>query len=412
MKKIPIPEEKIYELSKKYPTPFYIYDEKGIIDSLKSLQNAFNWCNYKEYFAVKATPTPYILRKLKENNCGMDCSSMTELILSERVGAVGENILFTSNNTPMEEYKKALELKAIINFDDINHIQKLKRLYSLPEIGSIRYTPEKAYGTGIIGNPKEAKFGVPYNRLIEGYELLKQEGIKKFGLHAMIISNTLDINIIARNTELIFEAALKISKKLNINFSFIDIGGGFGIPYHPQEKEINLEELSIRIKDLYFEYFIKNNMKPRIFTENGRYITGPHGYLITKVLYIKESYKIYAGVDANMSSLMRPAIYGAYHHISVLGKSKTKKVRKYDVVGSLCENNDKFAINRELPELEEEDILIIHDVGAHGHSMGFNYNGKLRPAEFIYDGKEFKMIRRAETIDDYFSTIQGGDIYV
>jgi diaminopimelate decarboxylase len=324
------------------------------------------------------------------------------------VNIIGENILFTSNNTPIEEYKKAYELGAIINFDDVVHIDKFIKEIGIPKIASIRYTPKEAFGTEIIGDPVNSKFGMPFNKMLEGYKKMKEIGIKRFGLHAMLVSNTLDEDLIAKNTEIIFKAVNELSNILNIEFEFIDIGGGFGIPYKPDDKELDLPLLSNNIKELYEKYF--KEFKPKIFTENGRYITGPHGYLITKVLHIKESYKTYVGVDANMANLMRPGMYDAYHHISVLGKEGN--IKKYDVVGSLCENNDKFAIDRELPELEEGDILIIHDAGAHGHSMGFNYNGKLRSAEFIYDGNEFKMIRRAQTLDDYFSTIQGGDIYV
>ncbi|SHE83245.1 diaminopimelate decarboxylase [Marinitoga hydrogenitolerans DSM 16785] len=404
MKKIPFSVDK---LLKKYPTPFYVYDQKGIINSLKKLQNAFSWCKFKEYFAVKATPNPYILRILEENGAGTDCSSMAELVLSEMVGLKGDNILFTSNNTPLEEYKKAYDLDAIINFDDIGHIPKFINKIGIPQIASIRYTPKNAYGSNVLGNPLESKFGMPYEKLLEGYKYLKKLGVKRFGLHAMIISNTLDVELITKNTEIIFKTVNNISKELNLNFEFIDIGGGFGIPYRPEEKELDIKLLSENIQKTYNKYF--KNFKPKIYTENGRYITGAHGYLITKVLHIKESYKTYIGVDANMANLMRPGLYGpnkAYHHITVLGKENNTKKYKYDIVGSLCENNDKFAIDRELPKVEEGDVLIIHDVGAHGHSMGFNYNGKLRSAEFIYDGKDFKMIRRAETLEDYFSTIK------
>ncbi|WP_129407838.1 diaminopimelate decarboxylase [Marinitoga lauensis] len=401
----------IEELLKKIPTPFYVYDQNGIMGSVKKLQKAFSWVDFKEFFAVKALPNPYILKLLKDNGCGTDCSSLAELYLSDMVGLENEDILFTSNNTPLEEYQKAYELGAIINFDDIGHIPEFIEKIGIPKIASIRYTPEKAYGSGIIGNPLESKFGMPFEKLIEGYQMFKDAGIKRYGIHAMIISNTLDIDIITKNTETIFKAVRKISKKLSIEFEFIDIGGGFGIPYRPEEKELDIYLLGKNIKELYEYYFV--DFKPKIFTENGRYITGPHGYLITKVLHIKESYKTYVGVDANMANLMRPGLYGpknAYHHITVLGKEG--KYKKYDIVGSLCENNDKFAVDRELPKIEKGDILIIHDVGAHGHSMGFNYNGKLRSAEFIYDGIGFKMIRRQETLKDYFSTIEGGDIYV
>ncbi|KAF2956972.1 diaminopimelate decarboxylase [Marinitoga sp. 38H-ov] len=405
MKKFPFEKEIIRLLDN---TPFYIYDEKGILKSLKKLQSAFFWCDFKEYFAVKATPTPYILKILGKNNCGMDCSSLVELYLSEMVNIIGENILFTSNNTPLKEYKKAYDLGAIINFDDIGHINKFVKKIGIPKIASIRYIPKESYGTDIIGDPLNSKFGMPFDNIIEGYKKMKELGVKRFGFHSMLVSNTLEEDLIEKNTEIIFRTVKRISDILNIEFEFIDIGGGFGIPYKPEDKELDIDKLGNEIRELYEKYFIE--FKPKIFTENGRYITGSHGYLITKVLHIKESYKTYVGVDASMANLMRPGMYKAYHHITVLGKEGKNK--KYDVVGSLCENNDKFAIDRELPELEEGDILIIHDVGAHGHSMGFNYNGKLRSAEYIYDGKDIKMIRRAQTLDDYFSTIQGGDIYV
>ena len=408
MKELPFD---IKELLEKVPTPFYVYDEKGIIESVKKLQNSFSWCNFKEYFAVKANPNPYIINLLKENGCGADCSSLAELYLSEMVGLKGEDVLFTSNYTPLEEYKKAYELGAIINFDDVGHIDEFVEKIGIPKIASIRYTPKKSYGSEIIGDPLNSKFGMPFEKMVEGYRKMKELGIKRFGLHSMLISNTLDINIIVKNTEIIFKAVKDVSKTLDLEFEFVDIGGGFGIPYRPEDKEIDMNKLGNEIKKLYNEYF--TDFKPKIFTENGRYITGPHGFLITKVLHIKESYKTYVGVDANMANLMRPGLYGpekAYHHITVLGKKG--KYKKYDVVGSLCENNDKFAVDRELPKLEKGDVLIIHDVGAHGHSMGFNYNGKLRSAEYIYDGKGFKLIRRRETLKDYFSTIERGENYV
>jgi diaminopimelate decarboxylase len=402
--------KKLNELLEKYPTPFYIYDQKGIVNSLKNLQDAFNWVDFKEYFAVKATPTPYILKILKEHNCGMDCSSLPELYLSEMINVSGENILFTSNNTPLYEYEKAFKMKAIINFDDNKHIKKFIKNIGIPEIASIRYTPINFYGSKVLGNSKDSKFGVPFDKLIEGYKELKNSGVKRFGIHFMVVSNTLDENNISENTKIIFETVLKINKELNIEFEFIDIGGGFGIPYKEDDKELNLILLSEKIKKSYTKIFLNNGLKPKIFTENGRFLTASHGYLITKVLHIKESYKSYIGVDANMANLMRPGYYGAYHKISVLGKTGNDFM--YDVVGSLCENNDKFAIDRFLPKVEENDVLVIHDVGAHGHSMGFNYNGKLRSAEFIFFNDDFKMIRRAENIEDYFSTIRGGDVYV
>ncbi|BBE30861.1 diaminopimelate decarboxylase [Tepiditoga spiralis] len=392
----------------KHDTPFYIYDEKGIISSLNELKNSFNWCKFKEFFAVKATPTPYILNLLKKNECGMDCSSLTELLLAQCIDS--KDIMFTSNNTPMKEYQKAKELNAIINFDDIDHIDKFNKKFGMPKIASIRYTPNNIYGNKIIGFSENSKFGMPLEKLLIGYQKLKNLNVKIFGLHGMLVSNSLNEIEIIKNIELLFKTAKKIKDELNINLKFIDIGGGFGIPYNPKEEPLNLSLISKELKKLYKEILEKNNIFPEIYSENGRYVTGPHGYLITKVLHIKKSYKTYIGVDANMANLMRPGMYGAYHHITVLNNSK--KLKKYDVVGSLCENNDKFAIDRELPEINEGDYLVIHDVGAHGHSMGFNYNGKLRSAEFIYSNNEFKLIRRAQTIEEYFSTIKGDDIYV
>ncbi|MCP5465370.1 MAG: diaminopimelate decarboxylase [Thermotogae bacterium] len=402
MKSLPFTYEDIIKTGEE--TPFYIYDYSEIKERSEKLKNAFDWVEFKEFFAVKALPNPYVMKILYDMGFGMDCSSMAELALSERIGCTGDNIMFTSNDTPYEEYKKAKDLGAIINIDDISHLGEIISGELLTEKMCFRYNPGNIAGNSIIGSSAESKFGSSAGDIIKGIKILSGKKNIKSGLHAMLVSNCLNENEILENVRIIFEFALKIHKETEINPDFINIGGGFGIPYRPEEKELDLYSLSYGIKKLYEKYFLKNNLNPKLYTENGRYITGPAGYLITKVIHIKDSYKKYAGVDASMANLMRPGMYGAYHHISVFGKSEFKC--EYDVVGSLCENNDKFAVNRLLPELEKGDIIVIHDAGAHSHSMGFNYNGKLRCAEFIYKDNNFIKIRRKETLEDLFSTLE------
>lgn len=403
-KSVPFTKEQIETLAQKYPTPFYIYDEAGIRASARKLIDAFSWnLGFKEYFAVKATPNPAILQVLKEEGCGADCSSGPELSLSQRVGITGENIMFTSNDTPAAEFVQAKELGAIINLDDIGHIAYLKKHAGTPELLSFRYNPGAARtGNSIIGKPEEAKFGMTHEQLLRAYTLTKQKGVKRFGLHTMVTSNELEPQYFIDTARMLFDLVKELSE-LGIEIEFVNLGGGIGIPYRKEQQEINLGVVSEGVKALYDTA----KLSPlKIFMECGRYLTGPHGYLVSRVRHIKETYKKYAGLDACMADLMRPGMYGAYHHISVLGKEGASETEVYDVVGSLCENNDKFALNRTLPELAPEDLVVIHDAGAHGRAMGFNYNGKLRSAEFLMHKDTFRMIRRAETVDDYFATLE------
>jgi len=408
-KQLPFDHETIKDIIRTYPTPFHLYHEKGFKSAARELIDAFSWNKgFKEYFAVKATPNPKILKSLAEEGCGTDCSSMAELVLSEKIGIVGDNIMFSSNDTPADEFQKAKELGSIINLDDIKHIEYLDKHVGLPELVCFRYNPGPLrQGNVIIGKPEEAKYGFTRDQLLEGYSRLKNQGIKRFGLHTMVASNELDINFFVETAKMLFDLAVEIYVKLNIKLEFVNMGGGIGIPYLPDQKPVDIQQLSKMFERLYDEYIRKNGLHPlKIFFECGRMITGPHGYLVSTVLHIKETYKTYVGLDACMANLMRPALYGAYHHITILGKEIEPAVKVVDVTGSLCENNDKFAIDRNLPEIEPGDIVVIHDAGAHGYAMGFNYNGKLRSAELMLktDGS-IEMIRRAETIDDYFSTM-------
>ncbi len=402
--RLPFNKEKIMNI----PTPFHIYDEAGIRKKARELYKAFSWVDgFKNHFAVKACPNPYILKILKEEGMGTDCSSLPELILSEKTGIMGEDIMFTSNDTPAEEFRKAFELGAMINLDDISHIDFLRKSLNgkFPELICFRYNPgPMRKGNFIIGDPKEAKYGFTKKQLFEGYKKCKKA--KRFGLHTMVVSNELNEDYHIETARMLFELAVEIKQKLGIELEFVNLGGGYGTPYKPDEKEIDLQYVSDGIRTLYDEMITANGLKLRIIMENGRMVTGPYGWLITKVRHIKHTYKDFVGCDANMANLMRPAVYGAYHHITVLGKEGKKPMHKYDVTGSLCENNDKFAVDRMLPEIEPEDLLAIHNTGAHGHAMGFNYNGKLRSAEMLLkeDGK-IVQIRRAETVDDYFATL-------
>lgn len=404
-KKLPFTKEKIEELARTYPTPFYVYDEKAIRETARKLISAFSWNEgFKEYFAVKAAPNPHILRALREEGCGMDCSSLPELLLAERVGVVGEDIMFTSNDTPAGEFLKAKELGAIINLDAFEDIAFLEKYTPLPELLSFRYNPGASReGNVIIGKPEEAKFGMTHAQLLDAYRIAKEKGVKRFGLHTMVASNELRSEYFVETAKMLFDIVREVNEKLGISIELVNLGGGIGIPYRPDQQEIDIESLSGEIKKLYETY----ELKPlKLAMECGRYITGPHGYLVSRVIHLKETYRKYAGLDATMANLMRPGMYGAYHHITVLGKEKVTPSEVYDVVGSLCENNDKFAIQRALPELALDDVVVIHDAGAHGHAMGFNYNGKLRSAEFLLRSNgEFKLVRRAETVDDYFATL-------
>ena len=406
-KKIPFTLEQICKLNEEHPTPFYIYDKKGIAKTTAHLNEAFAWANFKEYFAVKATPNPHILEIFKDKNCGLDCSSLAELVLAERSNFRGEDIMFSSNNTRIEEYKKALELDALINLDDITHIEFLKKHAYIPKTLSIRFNPGTNDGNDIIGIPRESKFGATKEQIFQAFEEFKRQGVEKMGLHTMMASNMLEPDYLVDTAKIMFSLVQEIYKKTGLKTDFVNLGGGFGIPYRPEEKELDITYLSSEIQKAYQERIEKSGLAPlKIYLENGRYMTGPHGYLVTKVLHYKETYKTYIGVDASMANLMRPGMYNAYHHACVLGKEKQNSRITADIVGSLCENCDKFAIDRSIPKPEINDYIIILDAGAHAHAMGFNYNGKLRCAEFfLKENGTFAMIRRRETLDDYFSTL-------
>jgi diaminopimelate decarboxylase len=409
LQKFPLTKAQVEKIIARHPTPFHIYDEKLIRDFAKRLNKAFSWVDgFKNHFAVKALPNPFILKILKQEGFGTDCSSLPELMLSEKVGIKGEDIMFSSNDTPAIEYKKAKELGAVINLDDISHIPFLEKAAGIPELVSFRYNPGNSRkGNKIIGHPEQAKYGFTKEQLFEGYKILKQKGVKRFGLHTMVASNELNPKYHIETAKMLFELVVEINKVLGTKIEFINLGGGYGIPYKPNEKPIDLEYVSKEIKKTYDELIVGNSLDPlRIVMECGRMITGPYGWLVTKVIHMKHTYKDYVGCDANMANLMRPALYGAYHHITVLGKENKPATHTYDVTGSLCENNDKFAVDRKLPEIEIGDILAIHNTGAHGHAMGFNYNGKLRSSELLSkENGDIVEIRRAETIDDYFATL-------
>lgn len=408
-KKLPFTKEQIEKITAEYPTPFHIYDEKGMRAYARMFNEAFSWNEgFKEYYAIKAAPNPFLMKLLRKEGLGIDCSSMAELVLAERTGMRGEEIMFTSNDTPAEEFRKAAELGAIINLDDIKHIDYLEKQAGLPELICLRYNPGALKeGNIIIGNPEESKYGFTREQLFEGYARLKQKGVKRFGIHTMVASNELDADYFVETAGIVFELIVEIARETGIRFEFANLGGGIGIPYKNEHKPVDLVRVSKGIRELYDELIVGNGLAPlKIFFESGRAITGPYGFLVARVLHVKETYKKYAGLDACMANLMRPALYGAYHHISVLGKEDRPHTFLYDVTGSLCENNDKFAINRLLPELEPGDTIVIHDTGAHGHSMGFNYNGKLRSAELLLrKNGDIVQIRRAETLDDYFATL-------
>ncbi|NLM20457.1 MAG: diaminopimelate decarboxylase [Peptococcaceae bacterium] len=409
-KSLPFSAEQLEQIAEEFGTPFHIYDQKGIIDNVRTLKAAFAWApEFKEYFAVKATPNPYILKTLAAEGIGADCSSLPELILAERVGLRGEEIVFSSNDTPAQEYIKAKELGAIINLDDISHIDFLNRVAGMPEMICFRYNPgpHGLGGNSIIGKPEEAKYGVAKDQIFDCYLKAQKLGAKRFGLHTMVISNELDPDFFVGTARMMFELAVELKRRVNIRVEFIDLGGGIGIPYRPEQEAVDLNYLGREIEKLYNKILVPAGLHPvKVAMECGRMITGPYGYLVTRVLHKKEIYKDYVGVDACMADLMRPGMYGAYHHITVCGKENAPCDHVYDVTGSLCENNDKFAIDRKLPLIEIGDLLVIHDAGAHGHAMGFNYNGKLRSKELLLktDGT-VEMIRRAETIEDYFATL-------
>lgn len=406
-----ITKGKAVEIAKEIPTPFHIYDEKGIRENARKLKEAFSWNKgFREYFAVKATPNPFILKTLMEEGCGFDCSSYTELMLSDKVGGKKHDIMFSSNETPDEDFRLAYDLGAIINLDDFTHIEILDKLTGIPETISCRYNPGGEFKTSETGNvmdtPKDAKYGFTHEQIIEGYRLLKEKGAKRFGMHAFLASNTLTNDYYPVLAAIMFRAAVEIKEKSGVSLSFINLSGGVGIPYRPGQPANDILEIGRRVKEAYEEILVPAGMGDvAIYTELGRFMLAPYGGLVTTAIREKHIYREYIGVDACAANLMRPAIYDAYHHITVLGKENAPLDHVYDVVGGLCENCDKFAKQRELPEIEMGDILFIHDTGAHGFSMGYNYNGKLRSAEVMLkpDGS-FQLIRRAETPKDYFAT--------
>ncbi len=418
MSKVPfITKEKAEEITKIYPTPFHIYDEKGIRENAKAVKEAFAWNpGFKEYFAVKATPNPCLIQILREYGCGCDCSSMTELMLSKAMGVLGEDIMFSSNDTPIQEYAYAARIGAIINLDDITHIDFVEEILGkLPETMSCRYNPGGVFkmSNGIMDNPGDAKYGFTTEQMFEGYRILKEKGVKNFGIHAFLASNTVTNEYYPMLAKQLFELAVELEKETGADIKFINLSGGVGIPYRPEQKANDIRVIGEEVRKVYEEVLVPTGMGDvAIYTEMGRFMMGPYGQLVTKAIHEKHTYKEYIGVDACAVNLMRPAMYGAYHHITVLGKEEAPCDYKYDVTGSLCENNDKFAVDRMLPKIDMGDYLVIHDTGAHGYAMGYNYNGKLKSAELLLkeDGS-VELIRRAETPRDYFATLDCLPIY-
>lgn len=430
----PWTHEQVMDICRDNPTPFHIYDERAIRKTVQDLYKAFSWSpNFKNYFAVKATPNPYILQILKEEGCGADCSSVTELLLSEKMGLKAEEIMFTSNCTPLKEYKKAKELGAVINLDDITHINFLNKEVGMPDLISFRFNPgPERTGNVLIGDPKSAKFGLTKAQLFEAYAKCKAMGVKRFALHTMVVSNCLKVEELVETARMLFTLVKEINEQVGIQIETVNLGGGIGIPYRPNESVIDVAAVGAGIKNVYEELIVEKGLPPvRIVMECGRYITGPSGFLFTRCIHRKRIYKNYVGVDACMANLMRPGMYDAYHHISVFQNNEqmpslpartdelpdnTKDLINgkdvFDVVGGLCENNDKFAVDRHLDTVPEPgDVLVLHDTGAHGHSMGFNYNGKPRSAEYLYreDGTVLQ-IRRQETVDDLWATLDFGGL--
>ena len=413
MNKVPfVSKDQLEDICQQYPTPFHLYDEKGIRQTARDLYKAFSWNKgFKEYFAVKATPNPTILKILHEEGCGTDCSSLTELMMSEKCGITGEEIMFSSNDTPANEFKKAKELGAIINLDDITHIDFLEKEAGIPETICCRYNPGGKFelGTDIMDNPGDAKYGMTPSQIKEAYVRLKELGAKKFGIHAFLASNTVSNEYYPELARILFKLVVEIKEETGIELSFINLSGGVGIPYTPDQEPNNIFVIGEGVHKAFDEILVPAGLgNIKIFTELGRFMLAPNGCLVTRVIHEKHIHKEYIGVDACAANLMRPAIYGAYHHITVMGKENEPCDHIYDVTGSLCENSDKFAIDRKLPKIDIGDLLVIHDTGAHGFSMGYNYNGRLRSSEILLkeDGTT-KMIRRAETPEDYFRTLDG-----
>ena len=408
--------EQLREIERTYPTPFYLYDEKGIRENAARLKQAFSWNRgYKEYFAVKATPNPFLLNILKDMGCGTDCSSMTELMMSKACGFSGPDIMFSSNDTPLEEFAYAEKLGAIINLDDITHIQCLEdTLGYIPETISCRFNPGGLFkiSNDIMDNPGDSKYGMTTEQIGQAFRILKEKGAKHFGIHAFLASNTVTNEYYPMLAKILFELAVKLKEETGVHIAFINLSGGIGIPYRPDQEPNDILTIGDGVRRVYEEILVPAGMDDvALCTELGRFMMGPYGALVTKAIHEKHTYKEYVGVDACAVNLMRPAMYGAYHHITVMGREDEPCTRMYDVVGSLCENNDKFAIDRMLPEIKKGDLLFIHDAGAHGFAMGYNYNGKLKSAELLLkeDGT-VEMIRRAETPEDYFATFDFCDI--
>lgn len=416
MKKTFVTKEQVEEIVKKYPTPFHLYDERGIRENAEALKEAFSWNKgYKEYFAVKATPNPFLIRILKEHGCGCDCSSMTELMLSDAIGINGEDIMFSSNDTPAEEFVFADKIGAIINLDDITHIDFLEKAIGyIPETISCRYNPGGVFkiSNSIMDNPGDAKYGFTTEQLFEGYRILMDKGAKRFGLHAFLASNTVTNDYYPTLAKEMFEVAVRLKEETGADIRFINLSGGIGVAYSPDQEPNDIRAIGEGVRKVYEEVLVPAGMGDvAIYTELGRFMMAPYGCLVTKAIHEKHTYKEYIGVDACAVNLMRPAMYGAYHHITVLGKENAPCGCKYDIAGSLCENNDKFAIDRMLPKIDMGDYLVIHDTGAHGFSMGYNYNGKLKSSEILLkENGEFQLIRRAETPKDYFATFDCFDI--
>ena len=407
--------EQLKEIEKTYPTPFHIYDEKGFMENARKVNEAFSWNKgFREYFAVKAEPNPFIIKKLKEAGCGVDCSSYTELMTADKLGFRNDEIMFSSNETPAGEFKYCNDLGGIINLDDITMIDYMEAECGIPETVSCRYNPGGVFEVcnGIMDNPGDAKYGMTPEQIVEAFKILKAKGVKNFGIHAFLASNTVTNEYYPMLARTIFELAVKLEKETGADIKFINLSGGVGIPYRPDQEPNDIMAIGEGVRKVYEEILKPEGMDDiAIYTEMGRFMMGPYGALVTKAVHEKHIYKEYIGVDACAVNLMRPAMYGAYHHITVMGKEDQPKDHVYDVVGSLCENNDKFAVDRELPKIDMGDFIYIHDTGAHGFSMGYNYNGRLRSAELLLkeDGS-VEMIRRAETPADYFATFDFSDI--
>jgi diaminopimelate decarboxylase len=411
-----VPDSVFREAAERFQTPFHIYDERGIRDNCRKLKDAFSWCgSFKEYFAVKALPNPAVMRILLQEDIGFDCSSLTELMLAEAVGASGGQMMFSANDMPPEEFGYARKLGAHINLDDITHIRILNTNGGIPECVCLRFNPGGDFltGTVIMGKPGEAKYGMTRSQLSEALTLLKRLGVTSFGLHAFLSSNSLDSAYYPALADLLFRTALELHRETGMTPAYVNLSGGIGIPYRPEDTAVSITQIGLQVKAAYQNILLRNHLTGvRLFTELGRYLTGPYGFLVTRAIHEKHIHKHYIGVDASACHLMRPAMYGAYHHLHVCGKRDNPPDHLYDVVGALCENNDKFAADRRLPETKPGDLIVIHDTGAHGASMGYNYNGRLRCAEVLLEtGGSLRLIRRAETPRDYFATLDCDPAY-